>query len=59
MPQDDQTPKQTMATAIENISMLTKHVGAIVTYRRALYLEYVAQGFTESQALELIKGQMI
>lgn len=59
MPQDDQTPKQQLMSAFENMELLMKHISTIVAYRRALYLEYIAQGFTEAQALELIKGQMI
>lgn len=59
MPRNDPTPVEVLQQAIENLTMLTKHVNAIVAYRRALYLEYIAQGFTEPQALELIKGQMI
>ena len=56
MPKDDPTPEKVISDALRNVEILTKNVAAIVTYRRALYLEYVSQGFTEAQALELIKG---
>jgi hypothetical protein len=56
MPQDDMTPQASLLSAIENLALLTQHAAAIATYKRAMYLEYVSVGFSESQALELVKG---
>lgn len=56
MAQSDKTPQQMLQEAIETMKLLASHAPEMATYKRTLYLEYVGVGFSEQQALELVKG---
>lgn len=53
-------PKQDMAAAAKNLAdvwvNLAEHSAAIANARRVMFLAYVSEGFTEAQALELVKA---
>lgn len=54
------TEQEALAEAFGKIALfacaLAQHAGDIAHARRTLYLAYLAEGFTESQALELCKA---
>lgn len=52
-------PKQDLGKVTENMitiwALTAKRAGELAHYRRTMFLAYVAEGFTEAQALELVK----
>lgn len=59
MPNPDQTQPQSVQEVFKNVAeswkAISEHAPEIAKAKRTLFLEYVGQGFTEFQALELCK----
>lgn len=55
MAQQDKTPDQAMKDLVEAVHRLIEHASTIAHAKRAFYQAYIAEGFTEAQALELCK----
>lgn len=49
-----------MAAAVQSLAeswqLIAQHSAEIANARRVMFLAYVAEGFTEAQALELVKA---
>ncbi len=59
LPSGKDEMKAAIAQLKRNLPELVEHAKLIAEVKRAAYLAYVEQGFTEEQALELTKGSIM
>ena len=55
LPTDQNEMKAAIAVMKRDLPEVIEHAKLVAQIKRAAYLEYVEQGFTEEQAIELIK----